>query len=132
MAENTYSLVINDKNGRKEQIELSRFEMDEKYHRFVRHIAAYLVDKGYEVKSSTDIKNPVQGSRRLFYELSYRSKTTTGLFRKKTEYGKMHTFWVGHDKGKPALNEVIFKIDGKQIAANSALKAVYQMAENRE
>lgn len=132
MNKKSYNVIITDIHGEKKPLELSRLNLDENYHRFIRYVAAFLVGSGYDVKSSTDIKDPKQRERRVFYELSFRSKTKTGLLRKKTEYGRMHSFWVGHNKDSPILNEIVFKIDGKQVAPGSVLKAISQMVENRE
>lgn len=132
MKERLYSVVLDDSKDGKKSVELTRFDLDENYHRLIRHIIDYLKDNEYEVDSSTDMENLKRWDRKEYFEISFRSRRKTGLFRNKIEYGNTHTLWMGYTGDRSILREVGFKIDGRSYTPNPALQEVYTIVRNRK
>ena len=131
MPKNDYTVIIDDSSGR-EMVELSRFDLDENYHRLAIYIIHYLMNRGYDVNSSTDLKKLNNRERHSYFEISFRSKKKTGFFKNKIEYGKMHTLWIGHKEDRVILKEIVFKLDGNNYTPNPALQAIYRIVGNKE
>lgn len=132
MAENPYNVILYEGKIIKKSIELNRFELNENYYPLIRQIIDYLKDNRYEVDGSTYMENPKHLRQRQSFEISFRSRRKTGLFRNKTKYGATHTLWIGYTEGETILREVIFKIDGKPCFPNPALKEIYTIVRNRK
>ena len=130
MPENPYTVVLKDIGGKK-QVELSRFDLNKNYHVLVINLICDLMDSGYDV-SRTDMNKLKDWEKHSYFEISFRSKKKTGLLKKKIEYGKMHTLWIGHTDDRVTMNEVIFKLDGNNYPPNPAFKTIYRIVENKE
>jgi hypothetical protein len=131
MPENHYTVMLEDDSG-KGMVELPRFDLDEKYHHLILNIISYLMDKGYDVSSSTHLKKTKTREPYSYFEIFFKSKKKTGFFKNKIKYGKTHTLWIGYEVDKPIMNKVIFILDGNKYMPNPALKEIYRIAGNRE
>lgn len=126
-----YTVILEDIVAGEKPVELTRFNLDENYHRLILHMIEHLKDRGYEV-DGVDVDNLKRRTRKQYIEMSFRSKRKTGLFRNKTEYGKTHTLWLGYTGDRSVLREVSFKIDGRLYPPNPALHEVYTIVKNKK